>query len=66
MKAFCAGFPEEIVMFFQSSAPGGHDNYFKELSNLRVDSHGKPSESDMVAMREKKRHYPTDTVASRT
>lgn len=44
---------EETVMFFQSSAPGGHDNYFKELSKLLVDSHGKPPESDMVALREK-------------
>ena len=44
---------EETVMFFQSSAPGGHDNYFKELSTLLKASNGKPSDSDMTALREK-------------
>lgn len=51
--AFSNPTTEETVMFFQSSAPGGHDNYFKELAELLRSSDGKPNESDIVALRQK-------------
>ena len=44
---------EDTVMFFQSSAPGGHENYFRELAELLRNSNGRPSEDDMVQLRRK-------------
>ncbi len=40
-----------VRMFFQSSAPGGHENYFRELAEmLRT---GGPDEARISALRER-------------
>ena len=51
--AFANRTDESATVFFQSSAPGGHDNYFDELAALLADSAGKPSQQDIAALRQK-------------
>jgi oxalate decarboxylase/phosphoglucose isomerase-like protein (cupin superfamily) len=38
-------------MFFQSSVPGGHENYFYELADLLNASDGRPDPADSEALR---------------
>jgi oxalate decarboxylase/phosphoglucose isomerase-like protein (cupin superfamily) len=40
-----------VRMFFQSSVPGGHENYFDELMHLLRRSDGKPDPKDVAALR---------------
>jgi oxalate decarboxylase/phosphoglucose isomerase-like protein (cupin superfamily) len=40
-----------VRMFFQSSVPGGHENYFDELMRLLRRSDGKPHPKDVAALR---------------
>jgi uncharacterized RmlC-like cupin family protein len=42
---------EDTTIFFQSSAPGGHDNYFDELAALLRDSPGRPSQEAITDLR---------------
>lgn len=42
---------EETVIFFQSSVPGGHENYFLELTDLLQRSNGRPDASDVADLR---------------
>jgi mannose-6-phosphate isomerase-like protein (cupin superfamily) len=38
-------------LFFQSSVPGGHENYFRELAELLAAHDGKPPEDESEALR---------------
>lgn len=38
-------------VFFQSSVPGGHENYFEELAALLRRSDGKPQQRDVAQLR---------------
>jgi mannose-6-phosphate isomerase-like protein (cupin superfamily) len=38
-------------MFFQSSVPGGHENYFEELANLLRESDGRPDPEASAGLR---------------
>jgi mannose-6-phosphate isomerase-like protein (cupin superfamily) len=38
-------------IFFQSSVPGGHENYFEELAALLRRSNGKPDQKDITDLR---------------
>ena len=40
-----------VRMFFQSSAPGGHENYFDELAEILRMSPGKPDPAAIAALR---------------
>jgi oxalate decarboxylase/phosphoglucose isomerase-like protein (cupin superfamily) len=40
-------------MFFQSSVPGGHENYFIELAELLNSTGGRPDPKDSEAMRKR-------------
>jgi quercetin dioxygenase-like cupin family protein len=40
-----------VKMFFQSSVPGGHENYFDELMQLLRRSDGNPDAKDVTALR---------------
>ena len=48
--AFANHTSEPARMFFQSSAPGGHENYFEELSGLLARP-GAPDEAAITALR---------------
>lgn len=41
-----------VRMFFQSSVPGGHENYFRELGDL-VRSAGPPDQQEIIRIRER-------------
>jgi quercetin dioxygenase-like cupin family protein len=38
-------------MFFQSSVPGGHENYFRELAELLRHSSGRPDAKEVASLR---------------
>lgn len=40
-------------LFFQSSVPGGHENYFQELMDLLQASNGQPDPADVIALRQR-------------
>lgn len=42
---------QPVKLVFQSSVPGGHENYFDELMQLLSDSEGKPDPSEVAALR---------------
>ena len=42
---------EPARMFFQSSVPGGHENYFVELAALLAESGGRPDQAAAEALR---------------
>ena len=44
---------EETLIFFQSSVPGGHENYFKELAELLRRTQGRPDRADMIELRQR-------------
>ena len=52
---------EETLMFFQSSVPGGHENYFVELAALLRESSGRP---DDAAIRELRDRYHIEQLTS--
>jgi uncharacterized RmlC-like cupin family protein len=49
--AFANTTSRPVRMFFQSSVPGGHENYFDELMQLLRRSDGKPDPKDVAALR---------------
>jgi hypothetical protein len=49
--AFANTTRQPAKLFFQSSIPGGHENYFEELAALLRRSHGKPEPRDVQALR---------------
>ncbi len=49
--AFGNGTDQPARAFFQSSVPGGHENYFDELMELLADSGGKPAAQDVADLR---------------
>jgi len=40
-----------VIAFFQSSVPGGHENYFDELMQLLQSTDGKPDQLDVAELR---------------
>lgn len=51
--AFANRTGKPVKMFFQSSVPGGHENYFDELMLLLHRSDGRPDAKDVVALRKR-------------
>jgi mannose-6-phosphate isomerase-like protein (cupin superfamily) len=51
--AFANTTDRPVKMFFQSSVPGGHENYFDELMQLLRRSDGQPDPKDIVALRQR-------------
>jgi len=49
----------ETVVFFQSSVPGGHENYFRELADLLARTHGRPPEAEAIELR---RRYQIEQI----
>ena len=49
--AFGNGTDEPAKAFFQSSVPGGHENYFDELMQLLAASNGKPAPREVAELR---------------
>lgn len=49
--AFSNPTADTTKLFFQSSVPGGHENYFQELMRLLRDSAGRPAATDVDALR---------------
>lgn len=49
--AFANTTDQPAKMFFQSSVPGGHENYFEELSQLLRRSDGRPAAKDVEELR---------------
>lgn len=49
--AFANNTKKPCRMFFQSSVPGGHENYFKELAAILRRSDGKPDQKDITELR---------------
>ena len=44
---------EPATMFFQSGAPGGHENYFVELADLLAGSDGEPDQGAVAGLRQR-------------
>ncbi len=44
---------EPAKLFFQSSVPGGHENYFQELVDLLRDSGGQPDPAAVISLRQR-------------
>jgi mannose-6-phosphate isomerase-like protein (cupin superfamily) len=61
--AFANPTGEETRMFFQSSAPGGHENYFRELAIL-LRRGGTPDSGEVARLRE--RHEIVQLTALRS
>jgi hypothetical protein len=40
-----------VKIFFQSSVPGGHENYFEELRDLLDRTDGRPAPEDAAVLR---------------
>ena len=51
--AFANQTGKPVKMFFQSSVPGGHENYFDELMQLLRRSDGSPDAKDVAQLRER-------------
>ncbi len=51
--AFANTTKKPAKMFFQSSVPGGHDNYFDELAALLRRSEGTPADKDIQDLRQR-------------
>ena len=51
--AFANRTSDPVRMFFQSSVPGGHENYFEELAVLLTDPSGQPDENAIAGLRRK-------------
>ena len=49
--AFANQTDKPVKMFFQSSVPGGHENYFEELMQLLRRSDGDPNPKDVTELR---------------
>lgn len=49
--AFANSTKKPAKIFFQSSVPGGHENYFKELAEILRRSDGKPDRRDVAELR---------------
>lgn len=49
--AFANTTDKPAKMFFQSSVPGGHENYFEELSQLLKRSEGRPDPKEVATLR---------------
>lgn len=49
--AFANRTDKPVKMFFQSSVPGGHENYFEELMQLLRRSDGRPDPKDVAELR---------------
>ena len=57
--AFGNGTDEPAKAFFQSSVPGGHENYFDELMQLLAASNGKPAPQAVAELRA---HYDIEQI----
>lgn len=51
--AFANRTDQPVRMFFQSSAPGGHENYFDELAAILRDTHRPPGPAVIASLRER-------------
>ena len=49
--AFANTTKQQAKMFFQSSVPGGHENYFEELAAILRRSGGRPDPEDIAELR---------------
>ena len=56
---------EPTKLFFQSSVPGGHENYFDELMELLTQSGGRPAPADVAALRARYDIEQLTTIAMR-
>lgn len=55
---------EPAKLFFQSSVPGGHENYFHELMDLLRDSGGRPAAADVASLRQRYGIEQLTTIAT--
>ena len=51
--AFANTTKKPAKMLFQSSVPGGHENYFEELASLLRNANGKPAPKDIADLRDR-------------